>query len=259
MSAHQLDTEYAKEFTDLIESVYGPEFLSQGGSESVDLMFEGQLLENKKLLDIGSGLGGVDFYLAEKYNVDIIGVDCVMRLVDDANNRKATHKLIGDVTFVHQEAANVIYPYADNTFDIVFSKESLLHVADKASLIKELYRVLKPGGQLIVLDWLVTSHELGLNIKEMMEVDGLDLKMATLAEYEAYVHDAGFTCVISSLMNDYYLRYTYDNIRKITSHKADFIQSFGVKNYEYSLITWGIQKKIFESDEVLVTLLKGVK
>ncbi len=259
VAANQLDIEYAKEFTDLVESVYGSEFLSQGGSESVDRMFEQQVLEGKKLLDIGSGLGGVDFYLAQKYHVDIIGVDCVLRLVDDANKRKATHKLIGDVTFVYQEIDNLVYPYADNTFDIVFSKESLLHVADKNSLLKELFRVLKPGGQLIVLDWLVDAHELGPNIKEMMEIDGLDLKMATSQEYETYLHDAGFTHTALSLMNDHYIRYTHDNIEKIKSQQTDFIKLFGEKNYKYSLKTWTIQKKIFENNEVLVTLLKATK
>lgn len=259
MSAHQLDTEYSKEFTDLIESVYGSEFLSQGGGESVDCMFERQILEGKKLLDIGSGLGGVDFYLAQKYKVDITGVDCVLRLVDDANKRKATYNFIGNVTFIHQEADSLVYPYADNIFDIVFSKESLLHVADKASLLKELFRVLKPGGQLIILDWLVDNHELGPNIKEMMEVDGLDLKMATFQEYEMYLLQAGFNQINSLLMNESYIRYTHDNIEKIKSYKANFIKSFSAKNYEYSLKTWAIQKKIFEHNEVLVTLLKASK
>ncbi len=77
INANQLDAEYSKEFTDLVELVYGSDFLSQGGSESVDRMFEGQILDGKKLLDIGSGLGGVDFYLAERYSVDIIGLDRV--------------------------------------------------------------------------------------------------------------------------------------------------------------------------------------
>jgi phosphoethanolamine N-methyltransferase len=180
-------------------------------------------------------------------------------LVDDANKRKTTHKLIGNVTFVHQNANGSSYPYADNVFDIVFSKESLLHVDDKASLLKEIFRVLKPDGQLIILDWLVDTHELGQNIKEMMAIDGLDLKMATSQEYETYLHDAGFTHITSSLMNNHYIRYTHDNIEKIKSHKADFINSFGKKNYEYSLKSWTLQKKIFERNEVRATLLKATK
>src|SRR5690348_5420085 len=139
MKTNQLDNEYSKEFTDLIELIYGSEFLSQGGKESIDIMFEGQILEGKKLLDIGSGLGGIDFYLAQKYNVDIIGIDRVSRLVDDANKRRTSHHLIGDVTFVHQETDTQLNKYSDQTFDIVFSKESFLHIEDKYSLLKEIF------------------------------------------------------------------------------------------------------------------------
>jgi phosphoethanolamine N-methyltransferase len=257
--ANQLDTEYSKEFTDLVEFLYGSDFLSQGGTKSVDRMFEGQILDGKKLLDIGSGLGGVDFYLAEKYKVDVIGIDPVERLVDDANNRKSDHKLIGTVTFVHHNADSFSYPYPDNSFDIVFSKEAFLHIADKASLLKEIFRVLRPGGQIIILDWLVESHELGPNITEMMVVDGLDLKMATPQEYTQYLHDAGFNQISSSPMNELYIGYTQDNIDKIKSNKSDLVHLFGEKEYEYSLKTWGIQKRIFELNEVLVTLLKATK
>lgn len=259
MNTNQLDIEYSKEFTDLIELVYGSELLSQGGTESIDLMFEGQDLNNKRLLDIGSGLGGVDFYLAQKYKVNIIGIDCVLRLVNDANKRKTEHNLLGNITFVHQEVDNLSYPYASNSFDIIFSKESLLHVSDKNSLIKELFRILKPGGKIIILDWLVDTHNLGPHIKNMMEIDELDLKMATLQEYDAYLHNAGFNQISSSVLNDRYVKYTNDNINRIKSQKTDFIKTFDKQKYEYSIQTWTMQKKAFEHQEVKVTLLKATK
>ncbi len=257
--AHQLDIEYSKDFTDLIELVYGSELLSQGGTDSIDLMFVGQDLNGKKLLDIGSGLGGVDFYLAQHHTVDITGVDCVARLVQDANARKATQALQGIVTFVHQDPDNLIYTFADNTFDIIFSKEAFLHISDKAAALKEVYRVLKPGGQLIILDWLVDSQDLGPNITEMMEVDGLDLKMATLGEYWHDLQGAGFGYISAQCMNDRYIQYTSDNIATIQSKEAELLRLIGQDSYAYCLKTWAIQKKIFELREVQVTLLKARK
>lgn len=257
--AHQLDIEYSKDFTDLIELVYGQELLSQGGSDSIDLMFAGQDLEGKKLLDVGSGLGGVDFYLASKYVVDITGIDCVSRMVEDANKRKEKQALRGMVTFVHQDPDNTIYPFADDTFDIIFSKEAFLHIADKASILKEINRVLKPGGQLIILDWLVDSHEFGSNITEMMDVDGLDLKMATLEEYEDALQAAGFGLISAQCMNDRYVSYTNDNIATIQSKEAELLKLIGQGQYAYCLKTWALQKRIFELGEVRVTLLKASK
>lgn len=258
-NAHQLDSEYSKEFTDLVELVYGPEFLSQGGNDSIECMFAGQDLNSKKLLDIGSGLGGVDFYLAEKYAVDVTGIDCVVRLVEDANKSKARHTLKGIATFVHQEADNFNYPFKDNFFDIVFSKEALLHVSDKESLLKELFRVAKPGGKIIILDWLVSNHDLGPQLKAMMEMDGLDLKMATFKEYQDALYAAGFNSISVSFMNRKYIGYTQNNIDYIQIHKDLLVQMLGKQNYNYSLKTWALQKSIFECNEIIVTLIKATK
>lgn len=255
--SHDLDAEYAKEFTDIVELVYGTEFLSQGGTDSVDMMFEEVDIAGKKILDVGSGLGGVDFYLAHTYNVDITGIDCVRRLVEDANARKAVHELQGSVTFLYQDPQDPSYAFADSSFDIIFSKEAFLHIPDKEAVLAELYRVLKPGGKLIILDWLVASHDLGPLITQMMEVDGLDLKMATYPEYRNALEKVGFQKIIATDMNARYVQYTGDNIATIQSKKALLIDLLGQETYSYALKTWNIQKKIFECNEVFVTLLKA--
>ena len=55
----------------------------------VDSMLEGIDLTGKKVLDLGSGLGGIDFYLAQKYAVEIVGVDVEPFIVDKAEKRLA--------------------------------------------------------------------------------------------------------------------------------------------------------------------------
>ena len=48
------------------------------------------------------------------------------------------------------------WPYADNTFDIVYSKSFIEHLTDPVSFLNESYRVLKPGGTIVTLtpDWV---------------------------------------------------------------------------------------------------------
>lgn len=259
ISANNLDSEYSKEFTDLVELVYGSDYLSQGAEHSVDLMFEGESLDNKMLFDIGSGLGGVDFYLAQKYKVDITCIDRVSRLIDDANNRKSNYNLKGEVNFYHQETDTDLSKYDSSNFDIVFAKESILHVEDKLSLLKEVYRILKPGGKLVILDWCLEKKELGPTIKHMMEIDGLDLKMATVSEYQAHLSALGFQNVSTENMNKHSIDYTLDNIKQIQAKQADIIKAFGKNTYSYSLKTWNMQKQIFENNEVVVTLIKATK
>lgn len=258
---NSLDEEYSKEFTDIIEFVYGSEFLSQGGFSSVDMMFDGEYLDGKKVLDIGSGLGGIDFYLAEKYTVNIIGTDRVLRLVEDTNARRKNYRLRGNVSFIHQKTEADLTNFSDESFDIIFAKESLLHVDNnvKEGLLNHFFRILKPGGRLIILDWLIPTSQLGEAIKEMMAIDNLDLKMATLKQYSSFLKNAGFSELYFENKNEDYIKYTDENIQRLEDAKQEFVATFGSENFNYSLKSWGLQRSAFKRNEVEATLLKAVK
>ena len=55
----------------MLEAGYGKSMMSEGGASAIERLFEGILLEGKKALDIGSGLGGVPFYLAENHSMEV--------------------------------------------------------------------------------------------------------------------------------------------------------------------------------------------
>lgn len=73
------------------------------------------------------------------------------------------------------------------------------------------------------------------------------------------MHQAGLDLVSGTELNDLYIRFTADNIATIKSKEQLLFHAIGQESYDYSLTTWGIQKKIFETNEVLVTLLKATK
>ena len=87
-------------------------------------------------------------------------------------------------------------PFADNTFDIIISKGVLVHVHDNLPLFQQFHRVLKPGGQLIINDWLSpVSAPWGQNLQAMCEAESLTLYAHTLSQYEACLAQAGLTLV----------------------------------------------------------------
>ena len=69
------NSEYSQSYCDLLEVAYGPNMLSEGGSEAIEHMFQHLDLKNKKALDIGFGLAGAMFYLAKTHHTHITGLE----------------------------------------------------------------------------------------------------------------------------------------------------------------------------------------
>ncbi|ESY46624.1 MULTISPECIES: class I SAM-dependent methyltransferase [unclassified Mesorhizobium] len=145
--------QYPKDLTDAVEFIWGEGMLSPGGSKKVGRMLEGIDLSGHRVLDIGSGLGGIAVLLAAKYGAAaVIGIDVEPQLIKSARDLAARKGLGGRVIF--QLVIPGKLPFADATFDLVFSNDAMLHIADKPALYLEVLRVLKPGGWFIAADWL---------------------------------------------------------------------------------------------------------
>ena len=104
-----------------------------------------EIVRGSKILDVGCGRG--DFLNAFKScGMEVYGVD------HDPSGAKFAQE--GVVKYADLERGD--FPFADNTFDVVFSKSVIEHLSDPAHFIKESWRVLKPGGRIIVMtpDWV---------------------------------------------------------------------------------------------------------
>jgi phosphoethanolamine N-methyltransferase len=84
-------------------------------------------------------------------------------------------------------------PFAAASFDVVFSKDSMVQIPDKPAIYAEVLRVLRPGGRFIASDWLRGGT--GAYSPDMMEyfrLEGIAYNMATLEESAAALRTAGF-------------------------------------------------------------------
>jgi ubiquinone/menaquinone biosynthesis C-methylase UbiE len=96
------------------------------------------------VLDVGSGLGGSARFLAGAYGCHVTGLDVTQAYCEVATMLSQRLGLSSRTVF-HQGSA-VALPFADATFDLVWTEHAQMNIADKAQCYGEMARVLKPGG-----------------------------------------------------------------------------------------------------------------
>jgi ubiquinone/menaquinone biosynthesis C-methylase UbiE len=183
---------YSKAFVAALEFVWGEGFLSPGGPEEVDALVSGHDLRGRRILDVGSGLGGISLLLAETYGArDVVGIDVNADAVSLARALTERRGLADRVTF--QCVTPGPLPFSDQSFDVVFSKDAMVHVADKATLYAEIKRVLRSGGWLLASDWLwmpdAANNPL---VKSYVRDNPLGFVFTTVAGAQAALEATGF-------------------------------------------------------------------
>ena len=102
------------------------------------------------VLDAGCGVGGLAFYLAQTFNVNVIGITICQRHVDMAAQFARERNLGHQVEFRLLDFMNL--DFEDGSFDFVFNQESFCYALSKKDYLKGVYRVLRPGGRWQAVD-----------------------------------------------------------------------------------------------------------
>ena len=107
-----------------------------------------KLPQGTTVIDVGCGIGGSSRILAKEYGFDVTGVTISPQQV-----KRAQELTPEGVTAQFKVDDAMALSYPDASFDVVWSIEAGPHMPDKAVFARELLRVLKPGGILVVADW----------------------------------------------------------------------------------------------------------
>lgn len=136
-----------------MEIIWGKGYMSPGGDDEVASVVDGVDIRGKGVLEIGSGLGGSAVALAANHDPGrVIGIDIQKEQIERATRLAERRGLSDRVEFRLVEPGPL--PFADESFDVVFSMGTFVQIADKPALFAEIFRVLRRGGTLAANDWL---------------------------------------------------------------------------------------------------------
>jgi SAM-dependent methyltransferase len=131
------------------------EFHTGGRSATIDLARLLSLQGQERVLDLGSGIGGPARYLAATFGCHVVGLDLIPEFCDVATMLTKRTRLSDKVEFRQGDA--LATPFADQSFDVVWSQNVVMNIVDRDRLYTEIGRVLKPDGRYAFADVVAGS------------------------------------------------------------------------------------------------------
>lgn len=161
-------SQYTVEGLEMYEAIFGRGFLSSGGVHTTkNIVPKLNLKPGEKVLDVGSGLGGSAFYMAQHYGCHVVGVDLssnmvrmcrdhIERLRTEGVKCELTGELVADMITIHE--GNIFeIALTEAPFDAAYSRDCIIHIGDKPTLFKRIFDFLRPGGRLLITDYAVSD------------------------------------------------------------------------------------------------------
>ncbi|MFX0071071.1 MAG: class I SAM-dependent methyltransferase [Candidatus Hermodarchaeota archaeon] len=214
-----------------------------GGAEQTDILAKKAGIDNASnnfiLLDICSALGGPARQLAEKYKINVVGLDITPEMIDEA--KKRTDGLSYANKIEYRLGSGLDIPAHMDTFDVVWGQDAWCYIRDKKRLIEETWRVLKPGGILAFTDWiwgLITINEEESDfLMEFMVFPDLQ----TLDGYVELIETIGYTMIDKADLGDDFAKHMDEYITILKNNKENIEKEFGAELYleaEKGVLAW---------------------
>ncbi len=184
------DNEYDDNMVAMLELILGEGYMAPGGPGNVAKMLGGLETERMRILDIGCGIGGPAFEMARSFGAEVVGIDLEAPLIERAKTAATHHDLANRCTFQTVDIGPL--PFAEQSFDIVVTAGAITQTKDKAAIISDCFRVLRPGGYLSCYDWTRTDSEYSDDMLYWFKMEDLSYALETLDDYKQHFRDCGY-------------------------------------------------------------------
>lgn len=110
----------------------------------------GKLTAAAAVLDAGCGVGGSAIFLSKKFGCRVTGISISKKQIANARANVSRENLGHLVHFEVKDYTQTGFP--DASFDVIWAIESVIHAPEKQLFVDEVFRILKPGGRLVMAD-----------------------------------------------------------------------------------------------------------
>jgi len=185
------------------------------------------------ILDAGCGQGGSSVWLAKNYNVQVTGITLVPHQVKKAQKHARKSGVDSQVRFFEQDYSST--HFEDESFTLIWACESVCHAQEKINFYKEAYRLLKPGGRLIMADYFRNQRPLTNEGEKLLHdwLNGWSIKdIDTFDEHRLNASQCGFTEFSAENITDFTkpsLHHLHSMSRKLW-HFGRLLKSIGLRN-----------------------------
>ncbi|KAM6568127.1 hypothetical protein CsatB_016112 [Cannabis sativa] len=214
------------------ERVFGPETTKK-------FVEKLELKPGQRVLDVGCGIGGGDFYMAENFDVEVVGIDLSVNMISLALERATGLKC--SVEFEVADCTKKTYPH--NSFDVIYSRDTILHIQDKPTLFKSFFKWLKPGGKVLISDYCKSAGTPSIEFSNYIKQRGYDLH--DVEAYGQMLKNAGFEDVIAEDRTNLFIAVLQRELDVVEKEKEEFISDFSKE--DYNDIVGGWKSKLIRS------------
>jgi ubiquinone/menaquinone biosynthesis C-methylase UbiE len=201
-----------------------------GGLAAVETLAQrAAITPGMAVLDVCAGLGGPARFLAYRFGARVTGVDLTHSRCASGARLTALVRLGPLVRHVRGDAQ--VLPFHSRAFDAAVSQEGLLHVPDKAAVLAECARVLKPGARLAFSDWIARPRLADNERRRLFEWMAA-VSLQSIDGYRGLLARAGFDGTVAEDLSGEWIAILQQRLRMYRGLREQTVARLGQARYD---------------------------
>lgn len=252
--------QYARDSILRYEWIFGSGYVSTGGPETTDrlcrILGESETLRpGVRVLDVGSGLGGAAFHLAEKYGAVVTGIDLADEMIAITRERADSEHTPDGVRFILGDVLDADLPLEG--YEVVWSRDAFMHVPDKPRLYNRLRDLLAPGGHLVVTDYARRAGPASDDFETY--VKNTRYHLIDRETYAKVLEDAGYRNVQVRDASDDFHDIMEREKNRMAETRERFLARFPSSDYDYLVSRWEMKQRFIKNGDFKWFIIHAVK